>query len=280
MKLALLCATLVLGGSQSTKRIVPAVDTLPGVPVVVPLSPPPSDTFLIACAQGLHSCDPIWQQLAPPAFITTISTTQGDFQILVNTSWAPVFAQRFYTLSLLSYFSGAPFYRVLDNGKSRFVTQFGYRGSPSVDLAWINLRTSNATERVLMPNIRGTVAFGTSEVPNPGNNPDCTAPQCSQGFSVELFINTANNSAKLDGMDFAPFGVVVGEGMEGVVDTLFNSYGECSDLCVQEPSDPYCVPSGSQGGFAGVNLTTMLSPVGGWGYLQVNFPLLDRVKAA
>jgi hypothetical protein len=251
-------------------------DALLGTPVVVPIDPAPSDDFLILCAEGHPSCDTIWDQEAPPAFIATIPTTQGSFQVFVNTSWAPVFAQRFYTLTLLSYFKGGPFYRVLDKGSQRFVTQFGYRGSPPVDLAWINLRISNATERVLLPNTVGTVAFGTSEVSNSGSNPNCTAPQCSQGFSVELFINTADNSAKLDGMDFSPFGVVLGDGVERVVASLFSGYGECSDLCVQDPSDPYCVRN-SLGGFAGVNLTTFLSPSGGWGYLKVLFPLLDSV---
>lgn len=248
-------------------------------PLLSPLSPPPSDAFLIGCAQGDPSCDAVWRAPVPPVFRVAIPTTQGTFTVLVNASWAPAFAARFFVLSQLSYSSGGPFYRVLQQPGRAFVAQLGYRGAPAVDLAWIAQRTSNATERVALSNTRGTVAFGTSEVPNSGANPYCTAAQCSQGFSVELFVNLADNAAKLDAADFSPFGVVEGDGM-AVLDRVFAGYGECSDLCQQEPSDPYCVPAPPPARFAGVNLTYFLSAQGGWDYLQPQFPLLDRVSAA
>jgi len=207
----------------------------------------------------------------PPLFRASIPTTAGPLSILVNSSWAPAFAARFFVLSQLLYWEGGPFYRVLRTPSAQFVAQFGYRGAPSVDAAWLALRTSNATERVLLPNARGTVAFGTSEVPRSAATPHCTAPQCSLGFSVELFINLADNAAKLDAMGFSPFGLV--EDMASV-DALFAGYGECADLCQQEGSDPYCVPTPS-GGFAGINLTRFL--VEGNDYVLPRFPLLDRV---
>ena len=239
-----------------------------------PLSPPPSDAFLVACAEGAPPCSHVWAEPVPPLFRASIPTTAGQppVSILVNSSWAPAFAARFFVLSQLSYWAGGPFYRVLRTPSSQFVAQFGYRGAPSVDAAWLALRTSNATERVLLPNARGTVAFGTSEVPRSAATPHCTAPQCSLGFSVELFINLADNGAKLDPMGFSPFGVVE-EGMASV-DALFSGYGECADLCQQEGSDPYCVPMPS-GGFAGVNLTRFLAE--GNDYVLPRFPLLDRV---
>ncbi len=63
----------------------------------------------------------VWAQVAPPAFSVVVDSSQGPFTVHVNTSWAPPFAQRFYTLVLLSYFDGAPLYRVLPG----FVSQFG-----------------------------------------------------------------------------------------------------------------------------------------------------------
>ena len=153
-----------------------------------------------------------------------------------------------------------------------FVAQWGYRGAPPVDAAWLALRTSNATSRVLLPNTRGTVAFGTNEVPNDGSNPNCTAPLCSQGFSVELFVNLANNSAKLDGMGFSPFGVVTDM---TPADQLYAGYGECADLCDVEAGDPYCAAKPG-GGWEGVNLTAFLAE--GSAYTRRNFPLLDYVR--
>ncbi len=247
------------------------------LPLLLPMSPAPSDAFLIGCALGAPACAATWAAPVPPAFRVALPTSRGPFTIFVNTSWAPLHAARFYVLAQLAYFHGGPFYRVLRTPTRAFVAQMGYRGAPAVDLAWLAHRTSNASEAASLSNARGTVAFGTGEVANDGSNPHCTAPQCSLGFSVELFINLQDNGPKLDAMDFAPFGVVEGEGM-GVVDSLYAGYGECADLCEQEGSDPYCVPA-SGGGFAGVNLTRFLSADGGWPYLAA-FPRLDRVTAA
>ncbi len=81
----------------------------------------PADDFLVQCAEELPACAPVWAQVAPPAFSVVVDSSQGPFTVHVNTSWAPPFAQRFYTLVLLSYFDGAPLYRVLPG----FVSQFG-----------------------------------------------------------------------------------------------------------------------------------------------------------
>lgn len=242
---------------------------------VQPLSPPPSDEFLIACAQRDPACDAVWAAPTPPLFTATVPTTRGAFTVAVNTSWAPAMAARFYVLALLSYWNSGPFYRVLAKSPAeRFVAQFGYRGAPAVDGAWVALQTSNATSAVVQGNARGTIAFGTYEVPNGGGSSNCSAAQCSRGFSVELFINLADN-ARLDAADFSPFGAVDAEGMR-VVDALHAVYGELSDLCAQDGSSPYCVKCKS-GGYAGVNFTRFLAADGGWGYLRQPFPLLDRV---
>ena len=190
-----------------------------------PLLLTPYDEFLIGCAQGNSSCDAfmnITPDKVPATFTTTILLASGAFfNIHVVTAWAPVMATRFYILSMLMYFDGAPFYRVLrlDNGTS-FVSQFGYRNVPAVDAAWIASQTSTATAPVLAPggNKRGTVAFGTGEIARNGSTPNCTADECSYGFNVELFINTQDNSAKLDAMDFTPFGYIEEEEMQEAID--------------------------------------------------------------
>jgi len=234
------------------------------------------DKFLIACANNDPICQSILRTPAPPTYDVSVNTSRGIFTIAVNTSWAPVMSQRFFVLNLLGYFSGSPFYRVLNiNPQQRFVAQFGYRGSPVVDSAWIEKQTSNETSFVLQSNSRGTVAFGTSQINNTGLNPNCTAPSCSQGFSVELFINLANNS-RLDPMDFSPFGLIEETDMK-VVDALYAGYGECSDMCVtaEAKGDPYCFFDNTTGTFAGVNLTAMIAD--GWSYLHPEFPRLDTV---
>lgn len=229
------------------------------------------------CAEELPACASVWAQVAPPAFSVVVDSSQGPFTVHVNTSWAPPFAQRFYTLVLLSYFDGAPLYRVLPG----FVSQFGYRAVPEVDAAWLALQLSNVTWPLPFrpANTRGTVAFGTGSVVNNGSDPSgCTAAQCSQGFSVELFINTADNSGQLDPCDFSPFGWVE-PGDMGVVDAFYSAYGECSDLCESEgPSpDQWCYKAPGGQGFAGVNLTAMIDQ--GHPYLDAGFPRLDYVRS-
>lgn len=232
---------------------------------------PPSDDFLIACARGAPSCAHIWDAPVPQTFTATIPTPHGPLSVFVNSTWAPAMAARFYVLTALSYSAGGPFYRVLRRGGQAFVAQWGYRASPAVDAAWLSLRTLNTTSRVLLSNTRGTVAFGTGEQANSGQDPNCTAPVCSRGFSVELFINLDDNS-RLDAMGFSPFGRVAEADM-APADALYAGYGECADVCAEEVS-PYCIPA-SHGGWKGVNLSAMLRE--GRPYLA-RFPLLDFVR--
>jgi len=198
--------------------------------------------------------------------------------VQITTASSPAAAARAFLLARLGYADGAPFYRVLvapggggGGEQRRFVAQWGYRGSPAVDSAWLSLQTSNATAAVVPPgNVRGAVALGTSEVAGP-LPPYCTAAACSQGFSVEFFVNLANNN-RLDNADFSTFGEIDEAGMARI-DRLYSGYGECADLCAQDASSPYCVPAPG-GGWAGVNLTRWL--LEGESYLHA-FPLLDRV---
>jgi hypothetical protein len=233
---------------------------------------PCDDACLIACAAGSPACAAIWDAPVPDSFTTRLTLSTGAFfDVHVVTERAAPMAARFYVLSRLRYFEGAPFYRVLRNSTSSFVSQFGYRGAPSVDAAWISERTSNETVAVAAPgNARGTIAFGTNEVAGPRGN--CSSSACSEGFSVELFINTDNNS-RLDASDFSPFGFVDDAGMRAI-DALYAQYGELSDLCAGADRDGYCVANGA-GGWAGVNLTRFL--LEGKAYISKHFPRLAVV---
>ena len=183
-------------------------------------------------------------------------------------------AASFFLLSRLRYVDGAPLYRVLDvNASARFVTQWGYSGVPAVDAAWLTSALDNSSEAVAPPgNVRGAVAFGTGSVPGP-RPPNCTASECSVGFSVELFADLADNG-RLDANGFAPFGAIDDGGM-AVLGRAYAGYGECADACAQSGGGPYCVSDG-RGGWAGVNLTRFLAE-GSDAYLRRAFPRLTYV---
>lgn len=237
------------------------------------------DAFLIACAARAPSCQSEWAAPVPATFSTRFHLDNGAaFDVDVVTSWAPIHAARFYLLSRLRYFDGSPLYRVLNRSPTqRFVAQWGYRGVPAVDGAWITLAADNVTSEAVTPpgNIFGSVAFGTNEVPGP-RPPNCTAAECSLGFSVELFVNLADNG-RLDAADFTPFGSINAAGMEYLTGSIYAGYGECSDLCASAtpPGGTYCVSNGS-GGWQGVNLTRFLAE-GTTAYLRVTHPLLSYV---
>lgn len=241
-------------------------------------SSPCDDACLIACAEGAESCASVWAAPVPPSFTTRfVLTGGGHFDVVVaDSTRAPPMAARFFVLSKLAYFVGAPFYRVLRlNATDAFVAQVGYRGVPSVDAAWLSRRMSNETVAVAPPgNVRGTVAFGTGEVPGP-LAPNCSAAQCSLGFSVELFINLADNT-RLDAADFSPFGAIDASGM-ALVDQLYWRYGELADLCSGPGKDEFCVPKPPpEEGWAGINLTQFL--LQGNAYARSNNPSFDYVS--
>jgi len=176
---------------------------------------------------------------------------------------------------LLQYMVGAPFYRVdYLNASQSFVTQFGYRGD-AADACWDQNLTSNATWSVEPPgNVRGMVSFSMDAVDQTNSNPNCTSTSyCAQGFSTNIFINYANNSF-LDAPGFSPFGYVSAQDME-VVDGLNHSYGECSDLCSEGATDPYCVGTGSS--CQGLSMESLVSA--GAAYWKPNFPKMDFVAS-
>lgn len=165
-------------------------------------------TFLLA----LVCAAPAWAQNAPtsaapagqvPAvYRVKFDTSKGAFVVEVHRDWAPVGADRFYTLVKTGFFDNARFFRVI----SGFMVQFGISGDPKIAARWHDANIKD--DPVRQSNQRGYITYATA-----GPNTRTT----------QVFINFANNRA-LDSQGFAPFGRVI-TGMN-VVDSLYAGYGE------------------------------------------------------
>jgi peptidyl-prolyl cis-trans isomerase A (cyclophilin A) len=131
-------------------------------------------------------------QTAPEVFRARFETSEGSFVIEVHRAWAPLAADRFYTLVKNGFYDGTRFFRV----RPGFMAQFGLHGDPEVQRAWqaAPLRDDPVTQK----NVRGFVSFTTENRP--------------QSRFTQVFINYADNSY-LDEQGFAPFGQVIA-GME------------------------------------------------------------------
>ncbi len=142
---------------------------------------------------------------APASYQVRFETSAGTFVVQVTRAWAPLGADRLYTLVRQGFFDQSRFFRVVPG----FVVQFGLSGDPAVSARWRlhELKDDPVTQH----NTRGTLTFATA-------GPDSRTTQ--------LFINYADN-AQLDGMGFAPVGRVT-SGMD-VVDRINSSYGEGPD---------------------------------------------------
>lgn len=141
---------------------------------------------------------------APDAYRVRLETTKGDVIILVNRSWAPNGADRFYNLVRIGYFDGVAFYRAVKG----FMVQCGFHGDPKITAAWS--RAAIKDDPVTQSNARGMVTFAHPGRPN--------------SRTTQFFINTVDNDylARYEG--FSPFGKVI-SGMD-VVDALYTGYGE------------------------------------------------------
>jgi peptidyl-prolyl cis-trans isomerase A (cyclophilin A) len=152
---------------------------------------------------------------APDSFKALFKTTQGEFTVEVDRSWAPNGADRFYSLVKNGYYDGTRFFRVVED----FVVQWGIHGNPEVNAAWYDPKNKEAVnlkdDKRKKSNTVGTVVFA-----NAGPNTR----------STQLFINLSDNTRLDDevamrGSIFAPFGKIDAEGMK-VVKKLYSDYGE------------------------------------------------------
>jgi len=122
-----------------------------------------------------------------------------------------------------------------------FVVQFGISADPKISALWDNADIKD--DPVHGSNKPGTVTFATG-----GPNTRTT----------QVFINLRDNS-NLDGMGFAPIGEVT-SGMD-VVTNLYSGYGDLPEMGGRGPSEEAISK-------------------GGQGYLEKNFPMLDRITSA
>ena len=143
------------------------------------------------------------KERAPETYKVRFYTTRGEFTIAVTRAWAPLGADRFFNLVKHHYYDDAAFFRVVP----QFVVQFGISANPAVSSAWKH--TEIKDDPVAQSNKRGAIVFATA-----GPNTRTT----------QVFINLKDN-ARLDGMGFAPFGVVEGSGMN-VVEMMYEGYGD------------------------------------------------------
>lgn len=129
-------------------------------------------------------------------FNVNVQTGPASFVVEVHPEWAPLGAARFRELVEAGYYDDARFFRVIPG----FMTQFGLAADPAVTAQW--KQTIN-DEAVVQSNKPGYVTFAKTGAPN--------------SRTTQLFINYGDN-ARLDGMGFAPFAVVLGNGLDIVKD--------------------------------------------------------------
>jgi peptidyl-prolyl cis-trans isomerase A (cyclophilin A) len=141
---------------------------------------------------------------APERFRVRLDTTRGAIVIACTRAWAPLGADRFYTLVRAGYYDDAALFRVV---KGKWA-QFGISGTPAVAQAWRS-RTIPDDPFVGQSNVKGTVAFAFA-TPN--------------GRTTQVFFNLVDNSATHDKEPFVVFGRVV-EGLD-VMDGLYDGDGE------------------------------------------------------
>lgn len=164
-------------------------------------SPAPKEKAAEAVPPPVEEARP---EPAPEVYRAKFTSTKGDFVIEVTRKWAPLAADRFYTLLKEDYYPGSPVYRV----QPGFVVQWGISNSTRKSAKW-NQEYMEDEPRT-QSNTRGTVAFATS---GPGSR------------TMQVFVNMGNNTP-LNAQGFAPFGRVV-SGMD--VLAKMTSYGDQVD---------------------------------------------------
>lgn len=138
----------------------------------------------------------------PNVFKVRVETSKGPIVIEVHKDWAPNGAKRFYELVKMGFYNDNRFFRVVTKPRP-FVVQWGIPGDPKLAKEWWNKTIPD--DKPKKSNEVGTVTFAAGQMPD--------------SRTTQLFINLSANKF-LDGMGFAPFGMVV-EGMEVV--KQFNS---------------------------------------------------------
>ena len=145
-------------------------------------------------------------ETAPAQFTALLDTSAGTIVIRVTRAWAPLGADRFYTLVKQGFYDGNRFFRVIP----KFMAQFGLNGDPAVSAVWKD--QTMPADRPLMSNTRGRVTFAQGTM--------------AASRTTQVFINYGDNS-RLDIDGFAPFGEVISSMI--LAERLFSEYGEGPD---------------------------------------------------
>lgn len=130
---------------------------------------------------------------SPENLKVLFKTNKGNFVIQSYRSWAPLAADRFYTLVKKGFYTNIYIFRV----EKDYVVQFGISNHPKESAAWDKARLPD--EPVTQKHLKGIVAFARSE---------------KNSRTTQLFINMQNN-AKLDTTmregvhGYPPFGKVI-----------------------------------------------------------------------
>ncbi len=124
-------------------------------------------------------------------FDVSIPSGDASFIINVDPQWAPIGAARFKELVESKFFDGCRFFRVIPG----FMAQIGINGDPATSAEWRSKTIPD--EPVLKSNLRGYVSFAKTGMPN--------------SRTTQFFVNYGDNS-RLDGMGFAPFGIIEDSG--------------------------------------------------------------------
>jgi len=172
-----------------------------------PVKPTPDDQTATAVADKVNpalSNPSLAAERAPDAFRVKLETTKGDVVILVNRSWAPNGADRFYNLVKIGYYDDVAFYRVIPG----FMAQCGFNADPAVSAAWSQAKISD--DPVTQANTRAMVTFAQPGTPN--------------ARTTQFFVNFGDNSYLKDHGAFAPFGKII-SGMD-VMSSIYAGYGE------------------------------------------------------
>jgi len=140
-----------------------------------------------------------------------------DFTVLVHEDWAPIGAARFKELVEEKFYDDTRFFRVLPT----FMVQFGLNGNPDVSSTWRSKTIKD--EPVKVSNKPGYITFAKTGAPN--------------SRTTQLFINYVDNG-RLDGMGFAPFGEVEGDGMS-VVKEIYNCGEKPNQGTIQSQGNAY-----------------------------------------
>lgn len=159
--------------------------------------------LVLAVAFAFAAQAPAADLRAPERFRVRLDTTRGAIVIDCTRAWAPLGADRFYTLVTSGYYDDSALFRVIAGQWA----QWGINGDPKVSAAWRDRTIPDDPFRG-ESNVRGTVAFAFA-VPN--------------GRTTQVFINLRDNRVTHDKEPFVVFGRVT-QGME-VADALHSDYG-------------------------------------------------------